>query len=49
MAGDGQGGPVVKVAGEGFLLSGVGGEARSLASVEAVAEVLRESGRAPST
>ncbi len=49
VAGDGQGGPVVKVAGEGFLLSGVGGEARSLASVEAVAEALRESGRAPGT
>ncbi len=45
VAGDGQGGPVVKVAGEGFLLSGVGGKARRLASVEAVVEVLREQGR----
>ncbi len=45
VAGDGQGGPVVKGSGEGFLLSGVGGKARRLASVEAVAEALRESGR----
>ncbi len=45
VAGDGQDGPVVKVAGEGFLLSGVGGKARRLASVEAVAEALREQGR----
>ena len=29
---------------EGFLLSGVGGKARRLASVEAVAEALREYG-----
>ncbi len=45
VAGDGQVGPVVKVAGEGFLLSGLGGKARRLASVEAVAEALREYGR----
>lgn len=38
------GGPSVEVAGEGFVLSGVGGKARRLASVEAVAEALRESG-----
>ena len=38
------GGPSVEIAGEGFVLSGVGGKARRLASVEAVAEALRESG-----
>jgi len=38
------GGPSVEVAGEGFVLSGVGGKARRLASVEAVAEALREFG-----
>ena len=38
------GGPSVEVAGEEFVLSGVGGKARRLASVEAVAEALRESG-----
>ncbi len=38
------GGPSVEVAGEGFVLSGVGGKARRLASVEAVAEALREYG-----
>ncbi len=38
------GGPSVEVAGEGFVLSGAGGKARRLASVEAVAEALRESG-----
>ncbi|MCH7998164.1 MAG: ATP phosphoribosyltransferase regulatory subunit [Chloroflexi bacterium] len=38
------GGPSVEVAGEGFVLSGVGGKARRLASVEAVAEALREIG-----
>ena len=38
------GGPSVEVVGEGFVLSGVGGKARRLASVEAVAEALREFG-----
>lgn len=38
------GGPSVEVVGEGFVLSGVGGKARRLASVEAVVEALRESG-----
>ncbi len=45
VAGDGQGGPAVKVADEGFMLSGVGGKSRRLASAEAVAEALREYGR----
>jgi histidyl-tRNA synthetase len=40
-----QGGPVVKVAGEGYALAGPGGKKRRLTSVEAVAEALRESGR----
>ncbi len=35
------GGPRVTVSGEGFVLSGVGGKDRRLASVEAVAEALR--------
>ena len=38
------GGPRVTVSGEGYLLSGAGGKDRRLASVEAVAEALRESG-----
>ncbi len=38
------GGLRVTVSGEGFLLSGAGGKDRRLASVEAVAEALRESG-----
>jgi histidyl-tRNA synthetase len=37
-------GPRVSVSGDGYLVSGVGGEARRLASVEAVAEALRETG-----
>jgi histidyl-tRNA synthetase len=40
-----QGSPVVKVAGEGYVLAGPAGRERRLASVEAVAEALRESGR----
>jgi len=40
-----QGSPVVRVAGEGYVLAGPGGRERRLASVEAVAEALRESGR----
>ncbi len=40
-----QGSPVVKVAAEGYLLAGPEGGQRRLASVEAVAEALREFGR----
>ena len=40
-----QGSPVVKVAGEGYVLVGRAGGERHLASVEAVAEALRESAR----
>jgi histidyl-tRNA synthetase len=40
-----QGSPVVRTAGEGYVLAGPGGEERRLTSVEAVAEALRELGR----
>ncbi len=40
-----QGGPVVKVAGKGYVLVEPAGGERRLPSVEAVAEALRESGR----
>ena len=40
-----QGSPVVQVAGEGYVLVGPAGGERRLASVEAVVEALRESGR----